>query len=191
MHKIPQVRVDGRARRRICPRAGERARRARDDAWPRAGDDARRRASRTKHSSSCPASTSRPMARMRRSCCSLTTTWPRSTQILGGQIYLAGAPRRGRFLVGGVGAGVDGMRAFVAHVKRRARRGAGRRAHQPDHDAGARCGADRGDRRAAACRARARNRPLVTSRSASSAARASSSSRPTRRPSRSQRARSG
>lgn len=38
--------------------------------------------------------------------------------ILGGQVYLAGAPRRGRFLVGGVGAGVDGMRAFVAHVKR-------------------------------------------------------------------------
>ena len=38
--------------------------------------------------------------------------------ILGGQIYLAGAPRRGRFLVGGVGAGVDGMRAFVAHVRR-------------------------------------------------------------------------
>ncbi|MBV8756324.1 MAG: hypothetical protein JO257_03550 [Deltaproteobacteria bacterium] len=38
--------------------------------------------------------------------------------ILGGRVYLAAAPRRGRFLVGGVGAGVDGMRAFVAHVKR-------------------------------------------------------------------------
>ena len=39
-------------------------------------------------------------------------------KILGGKIYLAGAPRRGRLLVGGVGAGVDGMRAFVAHVRR-------------------------------------------------------------------------
>lgn len=39
-------------------------------------------------------------------------------KILGGRIYLAGAPRRGRFLVGGVGAGVEGMRAFVAHVRR-------------------------------------------------------------------------
>jgi hypothetical protein len=39
-------------------------------------------------------------------------------RILGGKVYLAGAPRRGRFLVGGVGAGVDGMRAFVAHVRR-------------------------------------------------------------------------
>ena len=38
--------------------------------------------------------------------------------ILGGRVYLAGAPRRGRFLVGGVGAGVEGMRAFVAHVRR-------------------------------------------------------------------------
>ena len=38
--------------------------------------------------------------------------------ILGGRIYLAGAPRRGRFLVGGVGAGIEGMRAFVAHVRR-------------------------------------------------------------------------
>jgi hypothetical protein len=39
-------------------------------------------------------------------------------RILGGKVYLAGAPRRGRFLVGGVGAGIDGMRAFVAHVRR-------------------------------------------------------------------------
>ena len=39
-------------------------------------------------------------------------------RILGGKVYLAGAPRRGRFLVGGVGAGVDGMRAFVARVRR-------------------------------------------------------------------------
>jgi hypothetical protein len=38
--------------------------------------------------------------------------------ILGGRVYLAAAPRRGRFLVGGVGAGIDGMRAFVAHVRR-------------------------------------------------------------------------
>ncbi len=37
--------------------------------------------------------------------------------ILGGRVYLAAAPRRGRFLVGGVGAGVDGMRAFVAYVR--------------------------------------------------------------------------
>lgn len=38
--------------------------------------------------------------------------------MLGGRVYLAAAPRRGRFLVGGVGAGVDGMRAFVAQVRR-------------------------------------------------------------------------
>jgi len=38
--------------------------------------------------------------------------------IFGGKIYLAGAPRRGRLLVGGIGAGVDGMRAFVARVRR-------------------------------------------------------------------------
>ncbi len=39
-------------------------------------------------------------------------------EILGAKAYLAGAPRRGRFLVGGVGAGVDGMRSFVAFVRR-------------------------------------------------------------------------
>lgn len=39
-------------------------------------------------------------------------------KIFGGKIYLAGAPHRGRLLVGGIGAGVDGMRAFVARVKR-------------------------------------------------------------------------
>jgi hypothetical protein len=39
-------------------------------------------------------------------------------EILGAKAYLAGAPRRGRFLVGGVGAGVDGMRSFVACVRR-------------------------------------------------------------------------
>lgn len=39
-------------------------------------------------------------------------------EILGGRVYLAAAPRRGRFLVGGVGAGIDGMRTFVAHVRR-------------------------------------------------------------------------
>lgn len=38
-------------------------------------------------------------------------------EILGGRVYLAAAPRRGRLLVGGVGAGVDAMRAFVAHVR--------------------------------------------------------------------------
>jgi hypothetical protein len=38
--------------------------------------------------------------------------------ILGGKLYLAGAPRRGRLLVGGVGAGIDGMRAFVDRVRR-------------------------------------------------------------------------
>ncbi|HEY4058768.1 MAG TPA: hypothetical protein VGM39_19275, partial [Kofleriaceae bacterium] len=39
-------------------------------------------------------------------------------KIFGGKIYLAGVPRRGRLLVGGVGAGIDGMRAFVENVKR-------------------------------------------------------------------------
>lgn len=39
-------------------------------------------------------------------------------KIFGGKIYLAGVPRRGRLLVGGVGAGVEGMRAFVAQVRR-------------------------------------------------------------------------
>lgn len=39
-------------------------------------------------------------------------------EILGAKLYLAGAPRRGRLLVGGVRAGVEGMRAFVAHVRR-------------------------------------------------------------------------
>lgn len=39
-------------------------------------------------------------------------------KILGAKVYLAGAPRRGRLLVGGVGAGIEGMRAFVAHVRR-------------------------------------------------------------------------
>lgn len=38
--------------------------------------------------------------------------------ILGGKVYLAAAPRRGRLLVGGIGAGLDGMRAFVAHARR-------------------------------------------------------------------------
>lgn len=39
-------------------------------------------------------------------------------EMLGARVYLAGAPRRGRFLVGGVGAGMEGMRAFVAAVRR-------------------------------------------------------------------------
>jgi len=38
-------------------------------------------------------------------------------EILGSKLYLAAAPRRGRFLVGGVGAGIAGMRAFVDHVR--------------------------------------------------------------------------
>jgi hypothetical protein len=39
-------------------------------------------------------------------------------EILGVKLYLAGAPRRGRLLVGGVAGGIDGMRAFVDHVRR-------------------------------------------------------------------------
>jgi hypothetical protein len=38
--------------------------------------------------------------------------------ILGGKLYLTGVPRRGRLLVGGVGAGMEGMRSFVARVRR-------------------------------------------------------------------------
>lgn len=38
--------------------------------------------------------------------------------IFGGKVYLAGVPRRGRMLAGGIGAGIEGMRAFVAHVRR-------------------------------------------------------------------------
>jgi hypothetical protein len=40
-------------------------------------------------------------------------------EMLGGKVYLAAAPKRGRFLVSGGGAGVDGMRAFVdfAHAE--------------------------------------------------------------------------
>jgi hypothetical protein len=39
-------------------------------------------------------------------------------EILGAKAYLAAAPRRGRFLIGGVGAGLDGMRAFTDRVRR-------------------------------------------------------------------------
>ncbi len=39
-------------------------------------------------------------------------------EILGGRVYFAAVPRRGRFLVGGVGAGIEGMQAFVDHVRR-------------------------------------------------------------------------
>lgn len=39
-------------------------------------------------------------------------------EILGFKLYLAGAPRRGRLLIGGVGAGIDGMRTFVDQVQR-------------------------------------------------------------------------
>ena len=39
-------------------------------------------------------------------------------RIFGGKVYLAAAPRRGRLLVGGVGGGVEGMRAFVANARR-------------------------------------------------------------------------
>jgi len=38
-------------------------------------------------------------------------------EILGAKVYLAAAPRRGRFLIGGVRAGIDGMRTFVVHVR--------------------------------------------------------------------------
>jgi hypothetical protein len=38
--------------------------------------------------------------------------------MLGSKLYLAGAPRRGRLLVGGVRAGVEGMRTFVEAVRR-------------------------------------------------------------------------
>jgi hypothetical protein len=38
--------------------------------------------------------------------------------ILGGRVYFAAAPRRGRFLAGGVGGGIDGVRAFIAQVRR-------------------------------------------------------------------------
>ncbi len=38
-------------------------------------------------------------------------------ELLGAQGYLAAVPRRGRFLVGGVGGGIEGMRAFVALVR--------------------------------------------------------------------------
>jgi hypothetical protein len=38
--------------------------------------------------------------------------------ILGGRVYFAAAPRRGRLLVGGVGGGIDGVRAFLALVRR-------------------------------------------------------------------------
>ena len=38
--------------------------------------------------------------------------------ILRCKLYLAGAPRRGRLLVGGVAGGIAGMRAFVDHVRR-------------------------------------------------------------------------
>ena len=38
--------------------------------------------------------------------------------ILGGRVYFAATPRRGRLLVGGVGGGIDGVRAFLALVRR-------------------------------------------------------------------------
>ncbi len=38
-------------------------------------------------------------------------------RILGAKVYLAAAPHRGRLLVGGVGGGIEGMRAFVHHVR--------------------------------------------------------------------------
>ncbi|NVB82768.1 MAG: hypothetical protein HOV81_30605 [Kofleriaceae bacterium] len=39
-------------------------------------------------------------------------------KILASKVYLAAAPRHGRILVGGVGAGLEGMRAFVAYARR-------------------------------------------------------------------------
>lgn len=38
-------------------------------------------------------------------------------EILGHAAYLAAAPRRGRFLLGGVGAGLAGMRAFIDRAR--------------------------------------------------------------------------
>jgi hypothetical protein len=38
-------------------------------------------------------------------------------QLLKAKAYLAAAPRRGRLLVGGVGGGVEGMRAFIEHAR--------------------------------------------------------------------------
>ncbi|HEY0250355.1 MAG TPA: hypothetical protein VGC41_02470, partial [Kofleriaceae bacterium] len=39
-------------------------------------------------------------------------------RILKAKVYLAGVPRRERLLVGGVGGGIAGMRAFVEQVRR-------------------------------------------------------------------------
>lgn len=39
-------------------------------------------------------------------------------EILRSKVYLAAAPRRGRLVVGGVGGGIEGMRAFVDHIRR-------------------------------------------------------------------------
>jgi hypothetical protein len=38
--------------------------------------------------------------------------------ILKAKVFLAGVPHRGRFLFGGVGGGVVGMREFIEHVRR-------------------------------------------------------------------------
>jgi hypothetical protein len=38
-------------------------------------------------------------------------------ELLGARGYLAAVPRRGRLLVGGVGGGIEGMQAFVAHAR--------------------------------------------------------------------------
>ena len=38
--------------------------------------------------------------------------------ILGRKAYLAAAPRRGRFLLGGMGAGIEGLRTFLDRVRR-------------------------------------------------------------------------
>jgi hypothetical protein len=39
-------------------------------------------------------------------------------QMFGGKAYLVGVPRRERLLVGGVGGGIEGLRSFVACVRR-------------------------------------------------------------------------
>lgn len=39
-------------------------------------------------------------------------------KLFGGKVYLAGVPRRGRLVVGGVAGGIEGMRAFVARLRR-------------------------------------------------------------------------
>ena len=109
--------VDDRARRRIRACSGVAACGSRGDARVRAGHDARRRAL-ERVARPATWSQSRHQWHVRRGAVPRRRSPGRSSQYPRRQDYLAGAPRRGRFLVGGVGAGVEGMRAFVAHVRR-------------------------------------------------------------------------